>query len=119
MVIAGLSYPEHPDTTPYIQVLDAFTGIELWAKVGKKELPIDRPPGLYSNREFCSDYAVVGGKLYLLGGKFCYVIDLDDGTILKKLCPFQSKQRPRRTTYGSICHALATHSMEARVHLRM
>ncbi len=85
VVVAGLSYPDHPDTTPYIQVLDAFTGVELWAKVGKSELPIDRPPGMYSNREFCSDYAVVDDRLYLLGGKFCHVIDLDNGTILKSM----------------------------------
>jgi len=85
VIIAGLSYPDHPDTTPYIQVLDAFSGVELWAKVGKKELPIDRPPGMYSNREFCSDYVVQDDKLYLLGGQFCHVIDLTGGDISRSM----------------------------------
>lgn len=80
MALASLSYAEFPETTPYIQVLDAYSGVELWAKVGKKELPIDRPPGMYSNRENCSDIAVVGDTLYLLGGKHCHVFDLETGT---------------------------------------
>ncbi|MHC4399195.1 MAG: outer membrane protein assembly factor BamB family protein [Planctomycetota bacterium] len=85
VIVAGLSYPDHPATTPYIQVLDAFTGVELWAKVGKKELPTERPPGMYSNREFCSDYAVIGDTLYLLGGRLCHVVDLTDGAIRQSL----------------------------------
>ncbi len=93
VIVAGLSYPDHPDTTPYIQVLDAFTGVELWAKVGKKELPIDRPPGMYGNREFCSDYAVQDDELYLLGGQFCHVIDLADGTIRRSM-PISTEASP-------------------------
>ena len=43
IILASLSYDKFPETTPHIQALDAFTGVELWAKVGKKELPIERP----------------------------------------------------------------------------
>ncbi|MBC8871440.1 MAG: PQQ-binding-like beta-propeller repeat protein [Planctomycetes bacterium] len=93
VIIAGLSYPDHPDTTPYIQVLDAFSGVELWSKVGKKELPIDRPPGMYSNREFCCDYAVMGDELYLLGRQFCHVVDLTDGAISRSI-PIPTQASP-------------------------
>jgi outer membrane protein assembly factor BamB len=80
-ILASLSFDKFPETTPHIQVLDAFTGMELWARVGKKELPVNRPPNLYSNRESCSDIAVVGDRLYLLGGQFCHVFDLANGDL--------------------------------------
>ncbi len=79
VVIASLSYADEPNQTPYIQALDAFTGVELWSRVGKKNLPIERPPGVYSNRESCSDIALAGNALYLLGSKFCHVFDLETG----------------------------------------
>ncbi len=93
IITASLSYDKFPDTTPHIQALDAFTGVELWAKVGQKELPIDRPPTLYSNRESCSDMALVGDRLYLLGGKFCHVIDVRDGKMEKSL-PIPAEAEP-------------------------
>ena len=85
VVVASLGYEDAPELTPYIQVLDAFTGIEQWSRVGKKELPISRPAGMYSNRESCSDIAVVKDTLYLLAGKFCQVFDLKTGTLVSSL----------------------------------
>jgi outer membrane protein assembly factor BamB len=93
IVLASLSYDKFPETTPHIQVLDAYTGIELWARVGKKQLPIERPTALYSNRESCSDIAVVGDLLYLLGGKFCHVFDLANGE-LKQSLPIPKEAQP-------------------------
>lgn len=93
IVLASLAYEKFPETTPHIQVLDAYTGIELWAKVGKKQLPIDRPTTLYSNRESCSDIAVVGDHLYLLGGKFCHVFELASGE-LKQSLPIPPEAQP-------------------------
>ncbi len=81
IVYAGLSYDYAPATTPYIQVLDAFSGVELWSRVGAGALPIERAPSLYANRGFCSDIAVMGDSLYLLGGKQCHVFDLETGKI--------------------------------------
>jgi SAM-dependent methyltransferase len=83
VVLASLSYASAPQTTPHIQVLDAYTGTELWARVGQQQLPIDRPPGTYSNRESCSDIAVVGDELYLLGSRFCHEFDLTSGKTLR------------------------------------
>lgn len=95
VIVAGLSYPEHPDTTPYVQVLDAFTGVELWARVGHKELPIDAPPGTYGNREFCCNYAVAGDTFYFLGNQLCHAIDLKDGVISRSL-PIPAEAEPTK-----------------------
>jgi outer membrane protein assembly factor BamB len=77
--IASLSYAEEPEQTPYLQALDAFSGVELWARAGKKDLPITRLPGVYSNRENCSDIAIAGNNVYLLGGTECHVFDTETG----------------------------------------
>lgn len=79
LVEVGRGYGGHPLTTPYIQVSDAFTGIRLWAKVGRKQLGIDRPLLNYSPIRSCSDIAAAGDNLYVLGGKVCHVLDLRTG----------------------------------------
>ena len=79
VVVASLEYADDPEQTPYVQALDAFTGVELWSHVGRKDCPISRPPGIYSNRESCSDIALYGNSLFLLGGKFCHRFELDSG----------------------------------------
>jgi outer membrane protein assembly factor BamB len=79
VVVASLEYADDPEQTPYIQTLDAFTGMELWSRVGKKNLPISRPPGIYSNRESCSDIAIASDSLFLLGKNVCHRFNLDSG----------------------------------------
>ncbi|MBI3828667.1 MAG: PQQ-binding-like beta-propeller repeat protein [Planctomycetes bacterium] len=82
LVLVGLAYKNAPEQTPFIQVLDAFSGVELWSKTGVKELPLDRAPGVYSNRENCCDSLVLGSKLYVLAGAECHVFALDTGKSL-------------------------------------
>ena len=78
--IASLEYPDALEQTPYLQAIDAFTGVELWARAGKKALPLSRPASLYSNRENCSDISVAGDLLYLLGGKpQCCAFSVENG----------------------------------------
>lgn len=79
LVEIGQGHAAHPETTPYIQVSDAFTGIRLWAKVGRAQLGIDRPLLNYSPIRACSDVVAVDGRLYVLGSKLCHVLDLETG----------------------------------------
>lgn len=82
LTLVGLAYSNAPEQTPFIQVIDAYTGVELWRKAGVKELPLDRSPTLYSNRENCCDSLVLGSKLFVLAGAACHVFDLDTGQSL-------------------------------------
>jgi len=79
LIEVGRGYEGHADTTPYIQVSDAFNGTVLWSRVGAKELPIDRGLGEYSPIRACSDLAVAGEGLYVLAGKRCCVFDVATG----------------------------------------
>jgi len=101
IIVASLEYPRvsrskghAPTPTPYLQAVDAYTGIELWARVGKKQLPLDRLPGMYSPRKSCSDIAAVGDRIYLLGGKFCWEFDAATGRTLRKI-PIPPQARPQ------------------------
>jgi hypothetical protein len=93
IIFSGMGYASAPQTTPFIQVLDAFTGTELWSKAGIAQLPIDRPMGMYSNRENSQDMVVQGDTLYLLASKFCQVIDLKTGNIERAL-PIPAAAKP-------------------------
>ena len=89
----GRGYRGHEDTTPYIQVSDAFTGIRLWAKVGRKALGIDRPLLNYSPIEPCSDVVATDELLYVLGGKLCHVLSAASGAE-KAAWPIPPDARP-------------------------
>ena len=86
VVLASLSYASLPETTPHIQVLDAYTGRRA---VGprRQEGAAHRPPARHVQqpRDRARDMAVAGDDLYLLGGKFCHVFDLETGKLKQSL----------------------------------
>ena len=80
--LASLEYPARGGTpsragTPYLRAIDAYTGIELWARERAEELPADRSQRNYGAIQV--DIALEGGSLYLLGGRACYEFDAATG----------------------------------------
>jgi len=82
--ILGYAYPEYPDTTPCIHAYDAYNGYELWSRVGKEALPIDRALKHYNPEKASSDAVATKNALYVLGGERCHVFDPDTGEIVRE-----------------------------------
>jgi ankyrin repeat protein/outer membrane protein assembly factor BamB len=80
MICASLDYQgrsSRPTGTPFLQAVDAYTGIQLWARQGKGSLPFDRGTSTYG--AIAIDIALIKDSLYLLGGKSCYQFDAATG----------------------------------------
>jgi len=63
--------------TPYLRAIDAYTGIELWARAEAEEVPLDRNQRNYGAIQV--DIALAGDALYLLGGRACFEFDAATG----------------------------------------
>ncbi|NRA37581.1 MAG: ankyrin repeat domain-containing protein, partial [Planctomycetes bacterium] len=73
LISASLEHTKTPDAalkTPFLQAVDAYTGIELWARKGKENLPYDREISTYG--AMAIDMALIEDSIFLLGGKACY-----------------------------------------------
>lgn len=85
--IIGPEYPAYPRTTPSIHAYDAYTGVLLWSRVGKKGLPLNRSFKHYSPEKSCSDVVTLGDSLFVLSGEYCAELDAATGKIKRKWTP--------------------------------
>lgn len=92
VLLAGGRYfvlsPEHrqwPATSPAIRAYDAFSGVELWARVSREAVGLDRALKHYGPEKSCMDIIATERKLYVLGGPVCGVLDPETGETLQQM----------------------------------
>lgn len=73
------------DISPAIHVYDAFTGIQLWKRVGEKEVGLNRDRTYYNPGLACSDMVATDKELFVLGGKVCGIFDAETGAVLRQI----------------------------------
>lgn len=73
------------DISPAIHVYDAFTGIQLWKRVGEKEVGLNRDRTYYNPGVACSDMVATDKELFVLGGGVCGVFDAETGAVLRQI----------------------------------
>lgn len=92
-------YPKKAHITPSIHVLDAFTGVELWKRVGRKELPINRPLHHHGPEKTSCDLLVSGNHLYVLEEKRCSLFNIQNGKIEKRFPVPQGASTDAKATW--------------------